>query len=100
MIGQVLCGVAILSAAIMGPWKQTESRSSAARREFVRSNPCPATGDSYGTCPGWVVDHKMPLCAGGEDSASNMQWQRADDAKAKDRDERRLCRNIKRQHKD
>lgn len=71
-------------------------RSVAVKLEFKRHYPCPSTGRAEGACPGWVMDHRMPLCAGGEDDASNMQWQTVADAKAKDVDERRLCRNLKR----
>ena len=67
-------------------------RSRAARAAFLRAHPCPATGLSTGACPGWVVDHVTPLCAGGADAPTNMQWQTAADAKRKDVDERRLCR--------
>lgn len=67
-------------------------RSASARRAFVRENPCPATGERKGACPGWVVDHIAPLCAGGADHASNMQWQTREDAKSKDREENALCR--------
>jgi hypothetical protein len=32
-----------------------------------------------------VVDHVVPLKRGGTDTPANMQWQTAEDAKAKDR---------------
>lgn len=67
-------------------------RSAAARAEFKRLHPCPATGQSRGACPGWVVDHVQPLCAGGADHPSNMQWQSAATARLKDRSELRHCR--------
>ena len=70
-------------------------RSSAAVREFKRLSPCPDTGKSRGRCPGWIVDHIIPLCAGGADAASNMQWQTVADAKAKDRDEHAQCRALR-----
>lgn len=63
---------------------------------FKRHNPCPSTGLRRGSCPGYVVDHVQPLCASGADHPSNMQWQTVADAKAKDREERRLCRELKR----
>lgn len=69
----------------------TPHRSSAARREFARTHPCPATGRAALPCPGYVIDHITPLACGGPDQPANMQWQTADDAKAKDRWERRPC---------
>jgi hypothetical protein len=39
-----------------------------------------------------VVDHIVPLCAGGRDHPSNMQWQRAKEAKEKDKREAAECR--------
>lgn len=70
-------------------------RDHAARASFIRSTPCPATGSPKvrHACPGYVVDHIIPLCAGGQDRAENMQWQAAAEAKAKDREERRMCRS-------
>lgn len=67
-------------------------RSHAAIAAFKRANPCPANGHTRGACPGYVVDHIKPLCAGGADHHSNMQWQTVDAAKAKDRLERVQCR--------
>jgi hypothetical protein len=60
-------------------------RSQAAKDAFKRSHPCPSTGKSSGACPGYVIDHVKPLKRGGADAPSNMQWQTAADAKAKDR---------------
>lgn len=36
--------------------------------------PCPATGRTTGSCPGWKVGHVVPLACGGPDNAENMQW--------------------------
>jgi hypothetical protein len=60
-------------------------RSAKARYDFMRS-----TGHRHGWS-GHVVDHIVPLACGGSDSPSNMQWQDAAAAKAKDRVERRGC---------
>lgn len=49
-------------------------RSSAARSQFVKANPCPSTGRRGGSCPGYHVDHVVPLACGGADSPGNMQW--------------------------
>ena len=61
------------------------ARSPHAKEAFRRSHPCPATGKSYGACPGWVVDHVHALKHGGADAPSNMQWQTRSESKAKDR---------------
>jgi hypothetical protein len=60
-------------------------RSPAARREFRKAHPCPATGKTTGACPGYVIDHVQALKHGGADNPSNMQWQTQADAKAKDK---------------
>lgn len=70
----------------------THERSGAQRAAFARANPCPATGKPHGPCPGYVVDHVIPLCAGGPDRPSNMQWQNTAEGKLKDKDERAQCR--------
>lgn len=67
-------------------------RSRQATADFQRASPCPATGQSRGRCPGYVIDHLVPLCAGGPDAAANMQWQTVADAKIKDRAEAAQCR--------
>lgn len=66
------------------------------RTEFVREHPCPSTGKTHGACPGWVVDHVIPLCAGGADDPNNMQWQEKKESLEKDKDERRECRELRR----
>ena len=70
-------------------------RSAAAKAEFRKAHPCPATGQERGACPGWVIDHVEPLCAGGLDAPSNMQWQELAESKVKDRDERAQCAAMK-----
>lgn len=76
------------------------ARDRAQRAEFVRDHPCPATGETRWKCPGYVVDHIVPLCAGGADKPSNMQWQELAESKVKDNEERALCRNLKRRSVD
>lgn len=68
-----------------------QNRSNAARRAFVKENPCPATDSRSLPCPGYVIDHVIPLCAGGLDAKSNMQWQTITEAKEKDKEERKAC---------
>jgi hypothetical protein len=84
----VACSVGVASAA-------PAHRSTSARAAFQRANPCPATGAQRGACPGYVIDHITPLCAGGADAPANMQWQTTADAKAKDRTERPQCRRLR-----
>jgi hypothetical protein len=52
---------------------------------FKKQHPCPSTGKTSGSCPGYVIDHIKPLKRGGADSPSNMQWQTEGAAKQKDK---------------
>lgn len=61
------------------------SRSTQQKNVFKKSHPCPSTGKSTGSCPGYVVDHKVALKRGGADVPQNMQWQTKQAAKAKDK---------------
>lgn len=79
----LLCAASAVAAA---------PRSAAERLAFKREQPCPATGQRRGSCPGYVIDHVRPLCAGGPDLRSNMQWQTTADGLAKDKLERCECR--------
>jgi len=66
-------------------------RSKKAVSIFRTTVPCPATGELGKRCPGYVVDHVVPLACCGADSSENMQWQTKAEAKAKDRWERKQC---------
>jgi hypothetical protein len=66
-------------------------RSLEAKHAFQRQHPCPSTGKTYGRCPGWIKDHIRPLACGGPDAPSNMQWQTVEDARDKDKWERKGC---------
>ena len=52
----------------------SSKRNRGVRTSFHRSNPCPSTGRNRGSCPGYEVDHIVPLACGGSDSVGNMQW--------------------------
>ena len=69
-------------------------RDPAQVREFRKTHACPATGKLTGACPGWVVDHMIPLCAGGPDDPINMQWQDEATSFRKDIQERALCKRM------
>jgi hypothetical protein len=61
------------------------ARSHAATDAFKKEHPCPANGAHRGPCPGYVIDHVIPLKRGGADAPANMQWQTTAEAKAKDK---------------
>lgn len=87
MYKSMLSAVALLFATT-----SANARDPVERAAFVQQHPCPSTGKARGACPGWVVDHIVPLCAGGADAPRNMQWQTVNKAKTKDRQEREMCR--------
>ena len=49
-------------------------RSMAVTSAFQKIHPCPSTGLKTGNCPGWSINHTIPLACGGCDSVSNMDW--------------------------
>lgn len=51
-----------------------DQRSADVVAAFKNIHPCPVTGLSTGACPGWAVDHVIPLAVGGCDAVSNLQW--------------------------
>ena len=71
-------------------------RSEAMKRLFRAEHVCPSTDQHKGRCPGYVIDHIIPLCAGGPDLPSNMQWQELAESKKKDKLERRQCAALRR----
>ena len=73
------------------PAAAREHRSHAVLLAFQRVHPCPSTGETRGSCPGYWRDHILPLACGGPDAVANLQWQTIADAKAKDKWERTGC---------
>jgi hypothetical protein len=56
-----------------GPTGAT-ARSTRTIAAFKSQWACPATGKHAGACPGWAIDHVVPLDCGGVDAVWNMQW--------------------------
>lgn len=83
----VLCLLLALAASA-----HAAERSRALRADFMRENPCPATGKTRGACPGWQVDHAVPLCLGGQavDTKANLRWIAVEPHKAKTREDVKL----------
>ena len=72
------------------------ARSKKAVSMFRATVPCPATGKISKTCPGYIADHIVSLCACGADDPSNMQFQTLADSKIKDRWEAKAVQGRKR----
>jgi hypothetical protein len=91
-VGAILLRLVALAliAALALP-AAAHDRSAAQVRAYRALHPCPTTQRNVGPCPGYVVDHKKPLCLGGADRPRNMQWQAVAAAKRKDVRERRAC---------
>jgi hypothetical protein len=67
---------------------------------FVKIHPCPENGstDVDASCPGWQLNHVVPLANGGCDAVSNLDWMRVEiktcaQPWCRDRYERRIYAN-------
>lgn len=87
----ILCIFALAPTLITSPDAKT-NRSYAVKAEFKRLNPCPANGKRRGPCPGYEVDHIVPLKCQGPDAVDNLQWLTVEEHKAKTMREVGLCR--------
>lgn len=90
-----LVGVATVLGALAAPISTADAaskRDPSIRAEFQRQNPCPSTGKNRGRCPGFQVDHRIPLCFHGVDEVWNLQWLSVIDHKAKTRLDVKTCR--------
>lgn len=90
--------VSSISIAGINPYEETRycgppkryangdiKRSSVVLKRFQAIHPCPSTGLQAGKCPGWAMNHVVPLACGGCDEVSNLQWL-PDDIKSCDGD--------------
>lgn len=50
------------------------ARSRAVLRDFAKTFPCPSTLQPVPSCPGWAIDHTIPLASGGCDAVHNLTW--------------------------
>ena len=94
-----LAMLAALAVLIIPPHVLAGSRIPRDRAEvraFRAEHPCPATGRTRGSCPGWEVDHTQALCAGGLDHRSNLQWLSKEDHRFKTLVDVRECRKARR----
>lgn len=90
--GMARAAAFLIALAVVGATQAAPPRSRTVRAEFMRANPCPATGATRGACPGFQVDHREALICGGKDELANLQWITIEDHKAKTRVEVKLCR--------
>lgn len=42
---------------------------------YRKLHPCPSTGLHTGACPGWSINHTIPLAVGGCDAVVNLSWE-------------------------
>lgn len=65
-----MCGVIVRDAS------GTIKRSSAVLTAYKKLHPCPSTGltSSSAACPGWALNHVIPLACGGCDAVYNLAW--------------------------
>ncbi|APW37625.1 HNH endonuclease [Rhodoferax koreense] len=85
--------IALLSCHAVGMAALPRDRAEV--RAFIKEHPCPATGRTRGACPGYQVDHTIPLCAGGPDKRENMFWLSVEDHKFKTFTDVRECRKLR-----
>lgn len=90
---RVACLAALLLVFAANLSAAAPHRSAAAVAAFKRAHPCPVNGATRGSCPGYQVDHIQPLCAGGPDEPSNMQWLTIHDHAHKTKLDVMLCRS-------
>jgi len=88
------CICAALVLVLVSP--PAPARIAQEKYQFQKANPCPVNGAHRGRCPGHDIDHITPLCAGGADHRSNMQWLTKAEHRAKTRVDVRHCRALKR----
>lgn len=87
LLGMLLLGCASAPLATMDPLTDYRYAGTVARNTsgatlrsaeviaaFKKRWACPSTKAHAGACPGWAIDHIIPLACGGVDAVWNMQW--------------------------
>lgn len=92
MIHVVRALVLIASISISTVATAKIERKHSVRHAFVKQQACPSTKRHRLPCPGWQIDHVVPLKCKGKDATENMQWLTVEAHKAKTRREAKLCR--------
>lgn len=83
----------LIAATALPLWADAKiERSHAVRHAFVKQQACPSTGRHRLPCPGWQIDHKIPLKCKGPDALENLQWLTVEEHKEKTKQEARFCR--------
>ena len=93
-VAAAFAGASLFAWGLMETTRPPEAKPQPMTRQqeiFVKRHPCPATRKVQAQCPGYIVGYVKPLCAGGVDRVSNMQWRTVADAKKREREERKLC---------
>lgn len=76
------CDSVLVECRYSGPPKRTSSglilRRNDVMAAYKKAHPCPSTGKTIGACPGWAMNHVVPLACGGVDAVWNLQWMRID----------------------
>lgn len=68
------------------------ARSRAEVRAYQRETICPSTGKFGAPCPGYQVDHIIPLCWGGADDRTQFQYLTIAEHRLKTKADIALCR--------
>jgi hypothetical protein len=93
LLSALLCLVVAITAATAPISAEAQiKRDRSQVRAFRAENPCPSTSRTRGACAGWEIDHVVPLCAGGADHPTNLQWLRKEDHRFKTLVDVRECR--------
>lgn len=84
-----------LALILIAPAYADHHRSKKVLRQFAKLQACPSTGAHRLPCPGWQIDHALPLKCKGPDDPANLQWLTVAEHKIKTAREAGLCRGKK-----